>query len=70
VKIQEPPVRNSGFVGGLFLSRRRVKKVGGNGEYLNEHDFKVGEEIRLLTHKFKLIGANPFTLKWIAEQAE
>lgn len=68
VKIQEPPVRNSGFVGGLFLSRRKVKKVGGNGEYLNEFDFKVGEEIRLLTHKFKLYGANQFTLKWLEEQ--
>lgn len=70
VKIQEPPVRNSGFVGGLFLSRRKVKKVGGNGEYLSERDFKVGEEIRLLTHKFILFGANDFTLKYIAEQQQ
>jgi hypothetical protein len=68
VKIQEPPVRNSGFVGGLFLSRRKVKKVGGSGEYLSEHDFQVGSEIRLLTHKFRLLGANDFTLKYIAEQ--
>lgn len=67
VKIQEPPVRNSGFVGGLFLSRRKVKKVGGSGENLTELDFQVGGEIRLLTHKFRLLGANDFTLKYIAE---
>ena len=68
LKIQEPPLRNSGFVGGLFLSRRKVKKVDGNGECLTERDLKVGSEIRLLTHKFRLLGANDFTLKYIAEQ--
>lgn len=67
VKIQEPPVRNSGFVGGLFLSRRRVKRVNGDG-YVNEHDFVVGDEIKLLTHTFKIIGANDYTLNWIEEQ--
>lgn len=64
VKIQEPPVRNSGFVGGLFLSRRKVKRRSGEG-YMNERDFVVGETVQVLTHKFIIEGANNFTLKWL-----
>ena len=67
VKIQEPPLRNSGFVGGLFLSRRRVKRVDGSG-YVDESDFRIGQDIRLLTHKFTLTGANDFTLKYLDDQ--
>ncbi|NDD39075.1 MAG: hypothetical protein EB082_11810 [Verrucomicrobia bacterium] len=29
IKVQEPPIRNSGFVGGVFLSRRAVKTPAG-----------------------------------------
>eukprot|EP00602_Paraphysomonas_sp_CaronLab_P006236 CAMPEP_0185024950 /NCGR_PEP_ID=MMETSP1103-20130426/8101_1 /TAXON_ID=36769 /ORGANISM="Paraphysomonas bandaiensis, Strain Caron Lab Isolate" /LENGTH=486 /DNA_ID=CAMNT_0027558049 /DNA_START=121 /DNA_END=1578 /DNA_ORIENTATION=+ len=63
IKIHEPPVRNSGYVGGLFLSRRKVKRYGGS-DYINEHDFEVGSTIRILTHEFYIEDANEFTLKW------
>ena len=67
IKIQEPPVRNSGFVGGLFLSRRKVKRSNGNG-YIDQNDFAVGEEMRVLTHNFLIEGANEFTLKWLENE--
>jgi EF-hand domain-containing protein 1 len=74
IKIQEPPVKNSGFVGGLFLSRRRVKKPntegagGGAGEYLRVEEFTLGARVRILTHEFVITGANEFTLKWLDER--
>ena len=62
-KVQEPPIRNSGFVGGVFLSRRQVK--GANGNYLNEHDLYVGCKLRILNHVFYLHSANPSTMHWM-----
>lgn len=67
LKVQEPPCRNSGYVGGLFLSRRKVKRLG-SSEYLNENDFHLGEEVCILTHRFLLTGANEFTTKWLDSQ--
>ena len=64
IKIQEPPVRNSGFVGGLFLSRRKVKKENSE-EYYRIDDFDIGKRVKILTHDFIINGANPFTLKWL-----
>lgn len=64
VKIQEPPTRNSGFVGGLFLSRRKVKNLDTN-EYMNERDFRIGKRVQVLTHTFEVTGANEFTLKYM-----
>jgi hypothetical protein len=64
VKIQEPPLRNSGYVGGLFLSRRRVKRYGTN-DYMTERDFIIGKEVKILTHTFEITGANDFTYKWM-----
>jgi EF-hand domain-containing protein 1 len=69
IKIQEPPVRNSGFVGGLFLSRRKVKRSGGGG-YMDQHDFQVGATVQVLTHKFIIEGANDFTLRWLESQSD
>ena len=64
IKIQEPPLRNSGFVGGLFLSRRKVKRSQGEG-YLTQHDFVVGQTVQVLAHNFHIDGANEFTLRWL-----
>jgi EF-hand domain-containing protein 1 len=77
VKITEPTVRNSGYVGGLFLSRRKVKKEsrregqrqeGGEVEYLKVEDFVMGGKVKILTHEFVIIGGNEFTLKWLENE--
>lgn len=67
IKIQEPPVRNSGYVGGLFLSRRRVKKQNSD-QYLTVDDFTIGGTVKILTHEFNITGANEFTLKWFDQE--
>lgn len=66
LKIVEPPVRNSGFVGGVFLSRRAVKKA--NGELLKETDLYVGTSVQILMHRFKLLDANEGTLYWMEDK--
>lgn len=66
VKILEPPVRNSGFVGGLFLSRRPIKLE--NGEPLTEKHLYVGCKLRILNHHFELLEANESTLRWMEDQ--
>jgi hypothetical protein len=66
LKIVEPPVRNSGFVGGVFLSRRAVKKA--DGELLKETDLYVGAKVQILMHRFLLLDANEGTLYWMEDK--
>jgi len=66
LKIVEPPIRNSGFVGGVFLSRRAIKKA--NGEYLSERDLYVGNKVQILMHRFDLLDANEGTFKWMEDK--
>jgi hypothetical protein len=65
VKVQEPPIRNSGFVGGLFLSRRELKDP--DGEFFDETNLWVGNELQILKHRFLLLGCNSGTLKYMEE---
>lgn len=66
LKIVEPPIRNSGFVGGVFLSRRAIKKA--NGEALGERDLYVGNKVQILMHRFHLLDANEGTYKWMEDK--
>lgn len=67
LKIMEPPMRNSGFNGGCFLSRRSVKHVV-TGENINERDFFVGRIIKILKHEFLLLDTNDTTLRWMEDK--
>ena len=62
VSVYEPPVRNSGVLGGKFLERslEAVKKPGSNVPYL-ARDFYVGATIVLHAHRFKLIATDART---------
>lgn len=63
IKVQEPPIRNSGFVGGVFLSRRQVKNA--DGVNMTEKDLYVGCKLRILKHLFLLHSANSSTMNWM-----
>jgi hypothetical protein len=67
LKVTEPPVRNSGFTGGVFLSRRAIKNE--DGSTLTEKDLFVGKELKVLKHVFLLLGSNDGTLKWLEDKA-
>jgi len=60
VQIHEPPKRNSGIVGGSFLSRMKLRTDEG---LITEEYFYVGAEIILAGHPFILVDADEGTLK-------
>lgn len=66
IKVIEPPVRNSGFSGGVFLSRREVKSE--RGELIKYEDLFIGCKLKVLKHVFLLLDASESTLKWMEDQ--
>jgi len=69
VKVQEPRIRNSGFNGGLFLSRREIKMPAGDtGDMMRPIDMFIGCHLSLLKHKFLLLDANDSTFRWLEDQ--
>jgi hypothetical protein len=81
LKVVEPPVRNSGFVGGTFLSRRAVKRTSavpssnastastsGAIDYITDKDLYVGCRLRILMHEFLLLDTSDSTLRWMEDK--
>ena len=60
VQIHEPPKRNSGIVGGSFLSRLKLRTTEG---LITQEYFYVGAEIQLAGHPFILVDADEGTLR-------
>jgi len=68
--IYEPPVRNSGIIGGKFLERTRVAKPGSSLEkpvYYGPQDFFIGAVIEIFKHRFVITNADAFVLKYIED---
>ena len=61
ISIREPPVRNSGVMGGSFLRRNTIKRP--NGEPFTAKDMYVGNIIEIVGHHFKLLNADEFSYK-------
>ena len=61
VGIYEPPIRNSGIVGGKFLNRGKHKTEA--GELFSPADFTIGEEITVAKRRFLITGVDGFTRK-------
>ena len=59
--IQEPPIRNSGVMGGKFLSRKVVKKHDGN-MYLAT-DMYTGNVVDIMCHQFELLNADEYSYR-------
>ena len=66
LKIEEKPIRNSGFVSGVFLSRCVVPHE--TGDALNERCLFVGAVVSVYKHKFRLIETDESTLRWMEEK--
>lgn len=70
--IYEPPVRNSGIIGGKFLERTRVAKPGSppdGPEYYGPQDFYIGAVIEIFNHRFVITNADSFVLSYMEEHA-
>eukprot|EP00937_MAST-01D_sp_MAST-1D-sp2_P000269 g269.t1 len=61
VQVQEPPIRNSGIVGGKFMSRRKL--AAGEAAV---GDFYVGARVVVGGHTFSVTGADEKTLAYCA----
>jgi hypothetical protein len=59
--IREPPIRNSGVVGGNFLRRQSLKN--GDGVKYGPRDFYVGAVCNINCHKFVLLDADEYTYR-------
>lgn len=73
IGVYEPPMRNSGIIGGKFLENSRVAKPGND---INKHsfygpqDFYIGAVVSIFKHKFRIVGADLYVLKFAEEHAD
>uniref|UniRef100_A0A8C5TKP6 EF-hand domain containing 1 n=1 Tax=Malurus cyaneus samueli TaxID=2593467 RepID=A0A8C5TKP6_9PASS len=73
VSIFEPPVRNSGILGGKYLKRTKVTKPGSTPEnpiYYEPSDFTIGSTIEVFGHRFVITDADTFVLNYLENHAE
>eukprot|EP00804_Cyclotella_cryptica_P025317 CCRYP_012420-RA/>CCRYP_012420-RA protein AED:0.06 eAED:0.10 QI:4762/0.8/0.66/1/0.6/0.33/6/1549/641 len=61
ISIREPPVRNSGVMGGNFLRRHTIKRS--NGECYSAKDMYVGNTVDIVGHRFLLLNADEYSYK-------
>lgn len=61
IGIQEPPIRNSGVMGGKFLRRQSIKKH--NGDKYLAADMWVGNVVDFMCHHFELLDADEHTYR-------
>ena len=64
VSIFEKFERNSGFIGGKFLERSRIKNPH-TRNYYAARDFKIGQVISINKYQFQLLEADEFTIKFM-----
>lgn len=68
--IYEPPVRNSGIIGGKFLERTRVAKPSSAPDqptFYGPQDFYIGAVVDIFKHRFVIISADEYVLKYMEE---
>ena len=61
VAIREPPIQNSGVMGGAFLRRQAIKKA--DGSKYEPRDFFCGNVIEIAGHRFVLISSDESSYK-------
>ncbi|XP_057671863.1 EF-hand domain-containing protein 1-like [Diorhabda carinulata] len=60
-KIMEPPIKNSGILGGKYLQSTLLKKPGSdplNPDYYSPVDFYIGAVISVFNQRFTIVGAD------------
>ena len=73
ITIYEPPVRNSGIIGGKFLERTRVAKPCTAMEapqFYGPQDFAIGAVIEVFSHRFRIINADHYVLKFLEQHSD
>mmetsp|Transcript_779 Transcript_779/g.1161 ORF Transcript_779/g.1161 Transcript_779/m.1161 type:complete len:613 (-) Transcript_779:318-2156(-) len=68
ISVHEKNERNSGFIGGKFLQRSKLKNSA-TGTWYEANDLHLGAEVEINKYKFKLVKADEFTLKFMEGDA-
>ena len=61
--------RNSGFLGGKFLEKSKLKNPR-TGRSYEWRDFHVGGRVRVNEYEFEVVEADEYSRKWMARQAQ
>ncbi|XP_004696414.1 EF-hand domain-containing protein 1 isoform X1 [Echinops telfairi] len=72
ISIFEPPVRNSGIIGGKYLGRTRIFKPNSlldNPVYYGPGDFFIGAVIDVFGHRFVILDVDEYVLKYMESNA-
>ncbi|XP_077018175.1 EF-hand domain-containing protein 1 isoform X1 [Tamandua tetradactyla] len=72
ISIFEPPVRNSGIIGGKYLGRTKVVKpfsLVDNPSYYGPGDFFIGAVIEVFGHRFVILDVDEYVLKYMEGNA-
>lgn len=73
IKINEPPIRNSGIQGGKFLNAQLIVKPGSDPnfpEYYSAKDFSIGATLIIHTHRFRIVSADLYAYRYMMEHPE
>lgn len=71
-KIFEPPIRNSGILGGKYLKSTLLTKPNTNPlnpEYYSPIDFHIGAIITVFHQRFEIIGADLYVYRYMQENS-
>ncbi|KYO34405.1 EF-hand domain-containing protein 1 [Alligator mississippiensis] len=67
ISIYEPPVRNSGIIGGKYLGKTKVPKPGStveNPTYYEPADLTIGATVKVFGHRFVITDADEYVLNY------
>ncbi len=67
-QIREPPVRNSGHKGGIFLARCKLESHDGT-KPLEPQDVFIGATVSILSHKFDVLDCDQYTFKYMEDNS-
>eukprot|EP01031_Cornospumella_fuschlensis_P026714 gene26714-32282_t len=67
-QIREPPLRNSGHKGGIFLSRCKLESHDGS-KTLQAQDIYLGGKVTILAHEFEVHDCDQYTFKYMEANA-
>uniref|UniRef100_A0A8C4W8B5 EF-hand domain containing 1 n=1 Tax=Gopherus evgoodei TaxID=1825980 RepID=A0A8C4W8B5_9SAUR len=73
ISIYEPPVRNSGIIGGKYLGKTKVPKPGSttdNPVYYEPADLTIGATVEVFGHRFIISDADEYVLNYMESNAE
>jgi hypothetical protein len=68
-QIREPPKRNTGHNGGIFLSRCKLESHHANQKVLTPLDMFVGATVTILSHQFDVYDCDHYTFKYMEDNA-